>query len=96
MAQISKADLEKVKTAISDAEHGQATLEQLAHAHAIAERAGGGRTVGILRTHIRRMTPDPTSSVTLRNFITGLASGCVVWLLLGRRGRVEIFRRRVA
>jgi hypothetical protein len=89
-SQISKSELQQVKTAISDAEAGQATLEQLARAHTIAERAGGGKTVGILRAHIRRLTPDPTHSVTLRNFITGLASGITVWFLLGRRGQRRI------
>jgi hypothetical protein len=88
--QISKSDLAEVKAAITDAEAGRATLEQLAHAHSIAERAGGGQTVGIIRAHIRRMTPEPTKSVTLRNFVTGLASGVVVWLLLGRHGRVRL------
>lgn len=92
MGQISKSELEEVKRAITDAEAGQATLEQLAHAHTIAEKAGGGTTVGILRSHIRRMTPDPTQSTTFRNFVTGLASGVVVWLLLGHRGRVSLRR----
>lgn len=88
--QISKSELEQVKTAISDAEAGQATLEQLARAHTIAEKAGGGRTIGILRAQIRRMTPDPVRSITLRNFITGLASGLTLWFLLGRNGRKRI------
>lgn len=88
--QISKNELAEVKTAITDAEAGRATLEQLAHAHSIAERAGGGQTVGMLRAHIRRMTPEPTRSTTLRNFVTGLASGTIVWLLLGRHGRVKL------
>jgi hypothetical protein len=92
LGQISRDELEEVKRAIADAEAGQATLVQLARAHAIAERAGGGTTVGILRSHIRHMTPDPMRSTTFRNFVTGLASGVVVWLLLGHRGRVSLRR----
>lgn len=87
--QISKNELAEIKTAITDAEAGQATLEQLARAHTIAERTGNGTVIGIIRAHIRRMTPGPTRSTTLRNFVTGLASGVVVWLLLGRHGRVK-------
>ena len=90
MGQISQPELEQVKTAISDAEAGRATLEQLARAHTIAEKAGGGKTLGILRAHIRRMTPDPAHSITLRNFITGLASGFTLWLILGRHSRKRI------
>ena len=96
MGQISKTELEQVKKAISDAEGGQATLLQLAQAEAVASRAGGGRTVGILRAHIRRMTPEATKSIAFSSFMLSITAGVVVWLGLGRLGKVTFQRRKIA
>ena len=88
-ASISKSELALVKTALDDAEHGRATLVQLAQAHEVAERAGANGTVGLLRGYIRGMTPGPRAGFLSANVVGGIISGVIVWLFLGRHGKVK-------
>jgi hypothetical protein len=82
---ITQAELDAVKGAIADAEAGRATLVGLARAHDICERAGATRTLGVVREHIRRQTPNQEGFHFLRAVFAGLLSGSIVALTLGRR-----------
>lgn len=86
---ISKTELAAVKTALDHAEHDTATLEELAHAHDVAARAGAHQTLGLLRGYIRGMTPGPRAGFISNNIIAGLISGLIVWLVAGRHGKVS-------
>jgi len=82
---MTKADADFVRTAVADGQAGQATLSELARAHDICERAGATKTLGVLRSQIRAMTPGPERSSFLKSVFAGLIAGSIVSLTLGRR-----------
>ena len=76
-----------MKTALSNAEKGKATLAELARAHSICERVGAIGTAGTLRSHYSSGAGFSNSGLknTLRGVGIGVVSGTIVWFLLGRR-----------
>jgi hypothetical protein len=81
---LTKTDAAKISKAIADAEKGRATLSQLAEAHAMAEAVGAHRTLGVLRDHIRRLTPGPPLRNEAKSIALGCISGIITWFILGR------------
>lgn len=81
---LTPAQAQQVRTAVADAENGRATLEQLAAAHAICEGAMATKTLGVLRMHIHRMTPQPLHHTAGKSILLGMISGSMVWFLLAR------------
>lgn len=80
---LSPAEAKEVSATIHAAEAGKATLMQLARAHHIAETAGAKETLGILRGHIRAMTPEPIqNSLDLKNIVLGVFTGILTWAIL--------------
>lgn len=82
---LSPAEFGHVKKAITDAELGRATMSQLALAHDICERVGAHDTLGVVRHHIRRQTPQPFMRNELKSILLGVVSGTITWFFLGRR-----------
>lgn len=82
---LAKSDADTIRKAIADAEQGQATLTQLSAAHALAEKAEAARTLGVLRMHIRRLTPQPLFHSEMKSVALGILSGLITWTILGRR-----------
>lgn len=82
---LAQTDANTIRKAIADAEKGEATLGQLCGAHDMAEKAGATKTLGVLRSHIHRMTPQPLFHSELKSILLGMISGILTWSLLGRR-----------
>lgn len=82
-AQISHADLDAVKVAITNAERGKGSLVALARAYEICQGAGALRTLAVVGEHIHRMTPNPQLNL-LPSVFSGVVSGTLVTLMVGR------------
>jgi len=75
--ELTQNEVGHVKAALQAARKGGATLEQLAHAHRLAEDACLNGTVGELREHIHRVTPQPPLRMEARSIFLGVMSGIV-------------------
>lgn len=83
---LAQSDANLIRKAIADAEQGTATLSQLCHVHGLAEKAGANKTLGVIRMHIRRLTPQPLLHTEFKSIVLGVLSGTITWFFLGRRG----------
>jgi hypothetical protein len=85
MTKLSPVEVAKIQAALAAARQGRATLEQLAHAHRLAEGQNLNGTLGELREHIRRMTPAPPLRNEAKSIMLGVISGLLTWTILGQR-----------
>ena len=79
-------DVATMRTALDAARHGGASVDQLAHAHELAEKHRLPTVTQELRRHIRHLIPDPDFEAkrfdTIKILILGVTSGICTHLLL--------------
>ena len=75
MKKLTPEEITSVQNTLALARQGKATLAQLAAAHDLANGANLNGTLGEIRFHIHRMTPQPILASEAKPILLGVCVG---------------------
>jgi hypothetical protein len=84
---LNPQDVATIQKALADGRSGSATLEQLARAHSLAEKACLNGSVGELRLLIHNATPKPIVRTEGKEILMGIGAGIITHFLMKKFDR---------